>query len=69
MGPFHGASGLGPSVPSKPPFALAAKMRLVVKTMEAVPTIAPATPQPIATASPDDDFGACSLKVNGDTIE
>lgn len=56
---LQGASGLGPSIPSKLPFALAASIRLVVNTIEAVPTITPATPQPMATANPDDDFDAC----------
>lgn len=51
----HGPSGCGSSMRSYAARALCARILLVAKAMEAVPTMAPATPHPIATAKPELD--------------
>ena len=51
----HGASGCGSSMRSYAARALWARILLVANAMEAVPTMAPATPHPIATARPELD--------------
>ena len=51
----HGASGNGSTSAASNGLDLAARIRFVAKAIEAVPTMAPATPQPIATARPDDE--------------
>lgn len=51
----HGASGCGSSTRSYAARALWARILLVANAIEAVPTMAPATPHPIATARPELD--------------
>lgn len=58
----HGPSGWGPSRRSTAARARCARILFVANAIDAVPTIAPATPHPMATARPELDalpFGIC----------
>lgn len=49
----HGPSGCGSSMRSYAARALCARILFVANAIEAVPTMAPATPHPMATAKPE----------------